>query len=134
MKSLPTLIKLAQRKIDAIAIEIAQVQGRIDELEMKKTMLYARLEGEKKAVAVDAAYALTMTAYMGQVKLHAEELDTQIAAHEKELEGIRQRLNAAYQERSKLENLDEQYKLKARLEDNQREQAAMDEAAVLRRG
>lgn len=136
MKSLPTLIKLAQRNIDAIAVEISKAQARIESLRMAKATADAKGEAEQ-AMAVDDNLDLqllaSVPAYLYRLKGEQNRFDMEIAELEAGIAHVRARLVVAYQEKSKLESLQTQYQNKVDKELAMREQAQLDEAALTRR-
>lgn len=135
MKSLPTLIKLAQRNIDAIAVEISREQARIEELRMQKETSKAKTSAEQAMAVEGLALNMlgSMPAYLAKQKWQQSQIDIQIAEIESSIEAVRERLIAAYREKSKLENLETQYNVKAKRELALAEQAQLDEAALTRR-
>ncbi len=136
MKSLPTLIKLAQRNIDAIAVEISKAQARIEGLRMAKAAAQAKGEAEQ-AMAIDDNLDLqllaSVPAYLYRLKGEQGRFDMEIAELEAGIAHVRARLVIAYQEKSKLESLQTQYQSKIDKEFAMREQAQLDEAALTRR-
>ncbi|WP_018995813.1 flagellar export protein FliJ [Hirschia maritima] len=135
MNSLPTLIKLAQRNIDAIGVEIAKGQARIEELRLQKETSATKVEVEKALASDGLALNLLggMPVFIERQKWQQEQIDIQIAEIQKGMEEVRERLIAAYREKSKLENLATQYQEKERKELALKEQAMLDEAALTRR-
>ncbi len=135
MNSLPTLIKLAQRNIDTIAVEIAEAQARIDQLRLAKETAKAKADAEQAMAGETLAINMlgSMPAYMHRLKWQQEKFDADIAEIEATIAHVRERLIAAYREKSKLENLETQYAEKAKREAITKEQALLDEVALTRR-
>ena|SRR5690348_9251976 len=134
MKSLETLLKIAQRKMDELGIEAARVGTEIAELQMKQASLAAREENEVQLATNDIQLAAMLPAYRLKVKWQADQLRAQANAHEATLSEIRQRLNAAYQEKAKFEQLIEQEALRRAADRAMKEQAQLDEVAINRVG
>lgn len=134
MKSLETLLKIAQRKMDELGIEAARVGAEIAELQMKQATLLAREENEVQLAAGDMSLAAMLPAYRLKVKWQTDQIRAQVNTHESTLAEIRQRLNAAYQEKAKFEQLIEQEAIRRAADRAQKEQAQLDEVAINRAG
>lgn len=134
MKSLPTLIKVAQRNIDAVGREIAQAQMALDGLKTARALAAGRAATELGEAAGDMRFLNAIPAYLGRHKAECARLDKDIEAAQANLETIRTRLMAAYQEKRRLESLETLYAEREAAEFAAKEQAALDEAALNRRG
>ena len=134
MKSLQTLLKVAQRKLDDLGIEAAKVGTEVTELQMREAAILAREQAELQNAARDPTFAAMLPAYRQRVKLQVGEVRAQMTAKEKALEEVRQKLSEAYIEKSKFEQLLEQAEIRAATERATREQAALDEVAINRAG
>lgn len=128
--SLETLLKIAQRRMDALAIETAAYARQLDDIQMRRAQVVAREEVEIEAARHDLLVLPMLPAYRARIQAETNALDAHIRNAEALLADARQRMAAAYQEKAKLEHLIElqaQRKAKAAAE---REQAALDEAAI----
>ncbi len=135
MKSLHTLLKVAQRRLDDLGAEAARIAMQIQDLEAREAAVRAREEAELAGAAgKDPTFAAMLTAYRMRVKQQVGELRAQIAARTQELEDVRKRLSDAYIEKSKFEQLIEQARRREDAERAAREQAQLDEAAITRAG
>ena len=134
MKSLETLLKIAQRRMDELGVEAARVGTQIAELQMKQATLKAREENETRLAAGDLSLAALLPAYRLKVKWQCDQLGAEAASHEALLADIRQRLNEAYQEKAKFEQLLEQEAVRRATERATKEQAQLDEVAINRAG
>jgi len=134
MKSLHTLLKVAQRKLDELGVEAAKVATQIHELEAREAAIRARELSEITSAGYDPAYAAMLPAYRLRVKMQIDEVRAQTSARGLELEEVRKRLSAAYIEKSKFEQLIEQAKTREDAERSAREQAQLDEVAINRVG
>lgn len=132
MKSFTTLLKVAQRKLDELAIESARIGAEIDELHTRIAAIQARERAEIASATLDPTFAAMLPAYRQRVKMQVEEVRAQATAKEKALEEIRQQLSAAYIEKSKFEQLIEQAERRAAADRAAREQAHLDEVALNR--
>ena len=134
MKALPTLQKLAQRRIDSIGVEIANAQAAVDGLRTHRALISARAETEVDNMAeLDILMASALPAYLSRSKGELAKVDKEIQDAEALIDAIRQRLMAAYREKARLETLQKlhlEHKLHA---DKAKEQASLDEAALTRR-
>jgi flagellar export protein FliJ len=134
MKSLPTLLKIAQRKLDELGIEAARAGREVDELNQKVLGIRAREQQEIATSVANPAYAAMLPAYRLRVRWQLDEIGVQLRAKEAALADIRERLSAAYIEKSKFEQLLEQMRVRDDAERLAREQAMLDEVAINRAG
>lgn len=134
MKSLHTLLKVAQRKLDEIAVESARITQEVAALNDREAGIRAREQAEIASAGQDPTFAAMLPAYRMRVKQQIAEVRAQITAKEKALDEIRQRLSESYIEKSKFEQLIEQSRVREETERFAREQAQLDEAAINRAG
>lgn len=134
MKSLHTLLKVAQRKLDELAVESARITQEVAALNDREAGIRAREQAEIASAAQDPTFAAMLPAYRMRVKQQIADVRAQAAAKEKALEDIRPRLSEAYIEKSKFEQLIEQGRVREETERFAREQAQLDEAAINRAG
>lgn len=134
MKSLHTLLKVAQRRMDELGVEAAKIQVQIDELQAKQASMVAREKQEIAAAAGNSMFASMLPAYRLRVKWQIDEVQQHVKAHEGVLVGIRDKLQEAYVEKSKFEQLIEQETKRVSAERAAREQAMLDEVAINRAG
>ena len=134
MKSLGTLLKVAQRKLDEIGIEAAKIAIEVAELQARENAIRAREQAELGNAARDSTFAAMLPAYRMRVKAQIADLKAQMSAKEKLLEEIRQRLSEAYIEKSKFEQLLDQAEIRTDTDRATREQAQLDEVAINRAG
>ena len=133
MKSLPTLIKVAQRRIDDVARLIAEQQSVLDGLQTARALAEARMSSETAVSASDVNLMSVLPAYTARYKADLARIDDDIAKIEKEMDRLREQMIEAYGEKSRMESLEKTYAERARKEAADREQAALDEAAITRR-
>ena len=134
MKSLQTLLKVAQRKLDELGVEVARIGQEVNELNIREAAIRAREQAEIANAALDPTYASMLPAYRLRVKWQIDEVRTQITARSEALEDVRKRLSEAYIEKSKFEQLIEQTRVREDAERAAREQAQLDEVAINRAG
>jgi flagellar export protein FliJ len=134
MKSLQTLLKVAQRRMEELGVEATRTSQKIEQLRLQQAAIRAREDTEVQLAASDIKFAMTLHAYQMRARQQIEEIGRTIAADEALLADIRERLSAAYQEKSKFEQLIEREELRQAAERAERDQAALDEVAVNRAG
>lgn len=132
MKSLVTLLKIAQRRLDELAVEATRIQQEADSMRVEAATLAAREQTEIEQASADPMMIAMLPAYRQRMKLQRAGVDARIAEREATLELVRQRLSVAYQEKSKFEQLIEQEKLRDAAERATAEQAMLDEVAITR--
>lgn len=134
MKSLQTLLKVAQRRMDELGVEAAKIQVQVDELHQKQAAIIAREQQEIAAAQRDSMFASMLPAYRMRVKQQIAEVQSQVASMDNVLAGIRERLQEAYIEKSKFEQLIDQETKRIAAERTSIEQAMLDEVAINRAG
>ncbi len=134
MKSLHTLLKVAQRRMDELGVEAAKIQQEIDALGVKRLGILAGEQNEIALAGTNSMFASMLPAYRMRVKQQLSDVQGQVGAHEQLLSDIRTRLQEAYVEKSKFEQLIEQQATRAAAERAALEQAQLDEVAINRAG
>ena len=134
MKSLHTLLKVAQRRMDELGVEAAKIQQQVDELRAKQAAILAREQQEIATAAGNSMFASMLPAYRLRVKWQVDEVLQQTKSLDNVLTGIREKLQEAYVEKSKFEQLIEQEATRQSAERAAREQAMLDEVAINRAG
>jgi len=134
MKSLHTLLKVAQRRMDELGVEAAKIQVKVDELQQKQAAIIAREQQEIAAAQQDSMFASMLPAYRMRVKQQIADVQGQVASMDNVLSGIRDRLQEAYIEKSKFEQLIQQETKRVSAERSALEQAMLDEVAINRAG
>ena len=134
MKSLHTLLKVAQRRMDELGVEAAKIQVQIDELRAKQGGILERERQEISTAAGNTMFASMLPAYRMRVKQQVGEVEREVKARDAVLLDIRDRLQEAYVEKSKFEQLIEQESKRVANERAAREQAMLDEVAINRAG
>jgi flagellar export protein FliJ len=134
MKSLDTLLKIAQRRMDELGVEATRIALAIGELEGKIASLKAREDNEIALASKDMELASLLPAYRLRVRWQTDQIRAQVSEAASQLAEIRGRLNAAYQEKSKFEQLIEQEALRRTAERAAKDQAQLDEVAINRAG
>jgi flagellar export protein FliJ len=134
MKSLHTLLKVAQRKLDELGVEAARITQEVAELEAREGAIRAREQAELANASRDPTFASMLPAYRMRVKGQINEIRVQASTKEAALAEVRERLSAAYIEKSKFEQLIEQGRIRDTADRTAREQAQLDEVAINRAG
>lgn len=134
MKSLHTLLKVAQRRMDELGVEAAKIQQDIDAIKGRQQAILEREKQEMALAAGNSMFASMLPAYRQRVKLQINEAQQEIHVRDEMLADVRARLQEAYVEKSKFEQLIEQERIRADAERAAREQAVLDELAINRAG
>lgn len=134
MKSLHTLLKVAQRRMDELGVEAAKIQQDIDAIKGKQQAILDREKQEMALAAGNSMFASMLPAYRLRVKWQIDQAQQEVHAKDEMLAEVRTRLQEAYVEKSKFEQLIEQERARADTERAAREQAVLDELAVTRAG
>lgn len=134
MKSLPTLLKVAQRRMDELGVEVAKIQQDIDAIKGRQQTILEREKQEMALAAGNPMFASMLPAYRQRVKLKINEAQQEIQVRDEMLADVRARLQEAYVEKSKFEQLIEQERIRTDAERAAREQAVLDELAINRAG
>ncbi len=134
MKSLYTLLKVAQRRMDELGVEAAKIQQEIDAIKGKQQAILDREKQEMALAAGNSMFASMLPAYRLRVKWQIDQAQQDIHVKDEMLAEVRTRLQEAYVEKSKFEQLIEQERVRADAERAHREQAVLDELAVNRAG
>ena len=134
MKSLHTLLKVAQRRMDELGVEVAKIQQDIDAIKGRQQAILEREKQEMALAAGNSMFASMLPAYRQRVKLQINEAQQEIHVRDEMLAEVRARLQEAYVEKSKFEQLIEQERIRKDAERAAREQAVLDELAINRAG
>lgn len=134
MKSLETLLKIAQRKLDELGADAGRMQQHIDGLAIELAAMKAREDQEVRNASSDIQFASMLPAYRLRMKWRQDQMRVKIAESETTLGLVREKLAEAYQEKSKFEQLIEQARIRAAMERAAAEQKTLDEVAINRVG
>ncbi|MEP7210541.1 MAG: hypothetical protein ABI740_06865 [Alphaproteobacteria bacterium] len=134
MKSLDTLLKVAQRRLDDLGREIAKLGQHLDILRMEEAKLIAREQAEIALAMQDVSLMAMMPAYRQRVAQQVALVRARTDQAEALMVDMRARLTAAYQEKSKFEELLKREAAREALARSALEQSALDEAAINRVG
>ena len=128
-----SLIRLTNYEVETLQKRMAEIAARRADAEMKLVMLDAEAEGEKAQASADPQHASLLRAYLNGWKLRRAEAEGMVAALQREEEGARDALTAAFEELKKFEHVAEVAKINARIAANKRESATFDEMGLRRR-
>lgn len=134
MKSLHTLLKVAQRRMDELGLEAVRLGQHVEQLRMQEASILAREETEVALAEKDPQLASMLPAYRTRVKVQWQEVRRQIGEKETQLVEVRLLLNEAYQEKARFEHLIAQEAIRATTARAAKEQAMLDEVAINRAG
>lgn len=130
MKSLETLLKVAQRRLDDLGVEAANLQTRIDELHHEEARLDAREAEEAGAAVRDPMLVGMLSAFRARMKIARNDVRGRLGEAQKTMELVRERLSTAYREKSKFKEMLDQDNAREETARLAREQAQLDEAAL----
>lgn len=127
IKTLDTLIKLAEADVDERRLELKAIQDKEDHLLAQKKALAEKVENEKAVAAdsIEAGFAFTQFAQWAREE--QKRLDLQIENIQPELEHARNNLSEAFAEQKKVEITRDRREEEMREEEKAREQAFLDE-------
>lgn len=128
-----SLIRLTNYEVETLQKRMAEIAARRADAEMKLVMLDAEAEGEKASCGRDPQSAVLLRAYLNGWKLRRAEAEGMVTALQREEEGARDALTAAFEELKKFEHVAEVAKINARIAANKRESATFDEMGLRRR-
>jgi len=134
MKSMHTLLKVAQKRMDELGIEAVRIGQHIEQLRMQEASILEREQSEVALATGDPALAMMLSAYRARIRMQTGEVRNEIAEKERLLAEVRVLLNQAYQEKAKFEQLIEQEAIRKATERATKDQAALDEVAINRAG
>jgi hypothetical protein len=134
MKSLETLLKVAQRRLDNVGREMARLNQHLDGLRVEEAKLIGREQAEIAAAMHDIALMVLMPAYRRRVAQQVALVRARTDQAEALMADTRARLTAAYQEKSKFEELLKRERIHEAQTRSALEQSALDEAAINRVG
>lgn len=134
MKSMHTLLKVAQKRMDELGIEAVRIGQHIEQLRVQEASILEREQSEVALASGDPALAMMLSAYRARIRMQTGEVRNEIAEKETQLAEVRVMLNQAYQEKAKFEQLIEQEAIRKATERATKDQAALDEVAINRAG
>jgi flagellar export protein FliJ len=134
IKSFETLLKIAKRKLDELGVEAVRIGQFVDQLKMQEASVMAREQTEVEAAQNDIQLAPLLPAYRMRIKWQLKQIRDQVNEAEASMLLVRERLNEAYREKSKFEQLIEQDRVRSAMARAAAEQAQLDEVAINRVG
>lgn len=132
MKTGSTLIKLAKHKVDSVQMLISAAERTREDIERKKADLLVAEKRERARAEADPAMMGHWVAYSQVLVAQRANLDASLVGVEEQLEALRGDLQAAFEEQKKFEMLEERRLSRTNASKAKREQAFLDEAAMIR--
>jgi flagellar protein FliJ len=132
MKSGDTLIRLAKHKVDSVQKLITAAEQTRAGVVQKRDDLAAKLARESANAARDPSIMGNWVAYAKVVAAQNANLDASIAGMDEQIEALRIDLQGAFEEQKKFEMLEERRQGRIKASKAKREQAFMDETALVR--
>ncbi|MBI1339053.1 hypothetical protein GC169_02415 [bacterium] len=130
--TLQTLLKIAESRADDLGREAALLQSRRDALAARAAAAAERGSHELQATAGDLDLVSAVSAFRTRLRLEARRLAREIEQADAALADVRGKLSAAFQEQSRFEELIRRLDAEATKARAKRDQALLDEAAVIR--
>ncbi len=132
MKTGSTLIKLAKHKVDSVQMLISAAERTREDIERKKADLLVAEKRERARAEADPAMMGHWVAYSQVLVAQRANLEASLLGVEEQLEALRNDLQAAFEEQKKFEMLEERRVSRTNASKAKREQAFLDEAAMIR--
>jgi flagellar protein FliJ len=132
MRTGDTLIRLAKHKVDSVQKLIAAAEQTRAGVVQKRADLEVRAAKEAANAARDPSLMGHWTAYSRVVAGQTANLDASISGMDSQIEALRLDLQSAFEDQKKFEMLEERRLARTKLAKNKREQAFMDETALVR--
>ena len=132
MKTGSTLIKLAKHKVDSVQMLISAAERTREDIERKKGDLLISEKRESARAEADPAMMSHWVAYSQVLVAQSANLEASLVGVEEQLEALRGDLRAAFEEQKKFEMLEERRVSRTKVSKAKREQAFLDEAAMIR--
>lgn len=126
-KTLETLIKRAQKDVDALAIEMRRALETRNEIIAEMAACEASIEAEAAMFDGSPMAGLGFAAFLDRQKLRKANLEEALRLAEQAHAECQKAINRAFAELKRLEQLLERNRLRERQEAEKREQAAFDE-------
>jgi flagellar FliJ protein len=132
MKTGSTLIKLAKHKVDSVQMLIGAAERTRQDIERKKADLLVAEKRECARAEADPTMMGHWVAYSQVLVAQRANLDASLIGVEQQLEALRGDLQVAFEEQKKFEMLEERRLSRTKMSNAKREQAFLDEAAIVR--
>jgi flagellar protein FliJ len=132
MRSGDTLIRLAKHKVDSVQKLIAAAEETRAGVCQKRDDLMIKAERERANAQRDVRLMGEWAAYSKIVANQMANLDASLSGIDQQLDALRGDLQIAFEEQKKFEMLEDRRLARAKLARDKRQQAFMDETAVLR--
>ena len=132
MKTGSTLIKLAKHKVDSVQMLISAAERTREDIERKKGDLLISEKRERTRAEADPSMMSHWVAYAQVLVAQRANLQASLVGVEEQLEALRGDLQAAFEEQKKFEMLEERRVSRTNASKAKREQAFLDEAAMIR--
>ncbi len=132
MKTGSTLIKLAKHKVDSVQMLISAAERTREDIERKKGDLLVSEKRERTRAEADPGMMGHWVAYSQVLVAQRANLEASLVGVEEQLEALRGDLQAAFEQQKKFEMLEERRVSRTNTSKAKREQAFLDEAALIR--
>jgi flagellar FliJ protein len=131
MKSRETLIRLKKFQVDEKRRKVAQIEGMIAEFERMGVDLEREIRSEQERAGIHDPAHFAYPTYAKAAMVRRENLKRSADELRIQLEDAKGALGEAFEEMKKVELLDERDQMRAREEEDAREQAELDAIGLL---
>ena len=125
-----SLIKLATYDVEMRQLQLAEIMGRLADVQTRLRVLDAEAEAEAKRATADPGAAWHHNAYVAGVRIRKAALQVEIDVIQAEERGARDALAAAFEEQKKYEQVAQNARVAAVKEAGRRETAMLDELGM----
>jgi flagellar FliJ protein len=132
MKSGDTLIRLAKHKVDSVQKLITAAEQTRAGVAQKRDDLAMKCEVERKSAQSDATMMVHWASYAKIISGQTANLDASIAGIDYQIDALRIDLQSAFEDQKKFEMLEERRLSRVKSSKAKRDQAFMDETALVR--
>ena len=132
MKSGDTLIRLAKHKVDSVQKLISAAEQTRAGVVQKRADLDLKAAKEAANAARDPSLIPHWNAYSKIIAGQTANLDASISGMDQQIEALRLDLQSAFEDQKKFEMLEERRVARVKFSKDKREQAFMDETALVR--
>ena len=132
MSALPTLFKLAERRIEAAASVMRQFQNARDAVLAEQAMLEARIVSEAEMAKHLVGFPDAYGAFLDRARYQIEQLDRRLTGIDGELETARKQVQSAFEERTRIDVLIKREAEKKRLADLNAQDKRLEDSALFR--
>ena len=132
MSALSTLLKLAERRIEAAGAEVRRRKAARDAVDAELAVLEARVEAEAEAARHLVGFTGAYGAFIDRVRAQREILSHKRGLLDAEVKSARRDLQSAFEEKSRIELLMERETRRVRAEEARAQEKRLEDIALFR--